>query len=103
MLGPSGFAIICQTDVEFGLLHARIEALRTTTFNVVTGPASYMGHAVRDFRADPVSRLLQIRFLEPLIEQLQVVPPLAGVPFDFEPTLLALEKFVFSHPFFSNR
>ena len=99
MLGPTEFVILCQTDIEFRLVRDRISTLRTTTFNVETGPAFYMGHAVRDFRADPVSRLIQICFLEQLIEQLQVVPPMAGVPFDFERTLIALEDFVVSHPF----
>lgn len=97
--GPTEFTVLCQTDKEFDAFMDRIETLNRMTFHVATRNDFYMGHAVRECRADPVSRLCAVVFLEDLITQLDVVPPLVGVPFDFEDTVKALEDFVAENPF----
>lgn len=62
------------------------------------GTSMQTGQGICDLKADPVSRLVQVRFMDRLTEHLQVTPPVAGVPFDFEPVFSRIEKFVADHP-----
>lgn len=97
MDGPTFFSMLCQTDAEYKQLHARLDILSTRKFRIVTGDSDYVGCVIRDFKFDPISRLIQIQFLENLMTELRITPPFAGVPFDFEPTFMQLEEFLNEH------
>lgn len=98
MKGPIFASMLCQTDEEFAQLHLRIAYLSANAFLVKTSSLVSDGHCVQAYKSDRVSRLFQVQFSESLLDQLQIFPILAGVPFDFEPIFMQLEKFLASHP-----
>ena len=98
MMGPCLAYMLCQTDEEFVQLDLRIEYLATNAFFVKANELVFEGHCVRAFKADRVSRLFQVQFHEALLDQLKIVPLLAGVPFDFELNFMQLEHFLASYP-----
>ena len=50
---------LCQTDVEFGKLHARLDILSTRKFRNATGNSDSAGRVIHDFKFDPATRLIQ--------------------------------------------
>lgn len=94
---PTVFVCLCRTDAEHELLFFRLDGLATMEFEVHGTGTSYVGRAVRRVKGDRQTRLVQIQFLETLLVQLRLNPPLAGSPEDFEETLHTLEEFVADH------
>jgi len=98
MIGPFLYTMLCSSDLEYRLTVDRINDLRNTTFAVKGKDCDpYYGIAIRHFKVEPTSRLIQFDFLPGLMQSLKLEPPITGSPFEFEDVFMALEKFVDEH------